>query len=113
MTFVGQYAGLYESQKPMYRLLLALKIDLQAGRVLPQEFGYLLKGGGALDVNTIRKKPFKWIPDPAWLNLVALSDLPIFSPILDQISMNEHLWKSWWDSEQPESEPIPDGYEEV
>ena len=49
-------AGLYEKHKPMYRLLLALKIQLNGGKILQDEFNALLRGGGALDLNSVRKK---------------------------------------------------------
>jgi len=32
-----------------------------------------LKGGGALDINSVRKKPKEWIPDSVWLAIIALS----------------------------------------
>ena len=69
--------------------------------------------GGALDPNSVRKKMFSWIPDNSWLNLVALTELPAFMPLLDQLQMNESGWKAWYDSEQPENETIPDGYSDV
>lgn len=105
--------GLYELHKPMYRLLLTMKIDLRAGRIEPSEFLTLLRGGGALDINNVRKCPHKWIPVNAWLNLVALSGIPPFDSILDQIVVNGDAWESWYMMEQPENETIPDGYDQV
>lgn len=104
--------GLYEKHKPMYRLLLALKIQLNGGKILQDEFNALLRGGGALDLNSVRKKVFSWIPDASWLNLVALSSLNIFSPLLDQIAINEAEWRHWYELEAPENGRIPDGYDD-
>ena len=45
----------------------------------------LISGGAALDINLVTPKPFKWISDVAWLNLVHLSNLPIFVNLLNQV----------------------------
>eukprot|EP00698_Gefionella_okellyi_P008566 TRINITY_DN2129_c0_g2_i1.p1 TRINITY_DN2129_c0_g2~~TRINITY_DN2129_c0_g2_i1.p1 ORF type:complete len:4490 (+),score=1324.74 TRINITY_DN2129_c0_g2_i1:457-13926(+) len=105
--------GLYEKDKPMYQLLMTLKIDLHLGKVPRQDFSVLLKGGGALDATTVRKKPFTWIPDNAWLNINALSAVPRFQGVLDQVVANEHVWKAWFDTEDPENQPLPEGYDNL
>eukprot|EP00164_Ancoracysta_twista_P001803 GFYU01002367.1.p1 GENE.GFYU01002367.1~~GFYU01002367.1.p1 ORF type:complete len:811 (+),score=281.55 GFYU01002367.1:300-2435(+) len=72
----------------------------------------LIKAGAALDINSVRKKPFNWIPDASWLNLVALNELPIFSNLTNALERNPEGWRKWYDLEQPENGVIPDGYEE-
>nr|XP_018669928.1 dynein heavy chain 5, axonemal-like isoform X1 [Ciona intestinalis]XP_026692815.1 dynein heavy chain 5, axonemal-like isoform X1 [Ciona intestinalis] len=102
--------GLYEEHKFLFTLLLALKIDIQAGRVSNTEFDVLIKGGAALDMNSVEPKPKKWILDVTWLNLVRLAQLPQFKQITSQISSNDKSWKSWFDEEAPEECDIPEGY---
>ncbi|KAI9015067.1 dynein heavy chain and region D6 of dynein motor-domain-containing protein [Gaertneriomyces semiglobifer] len=103
--------GLYEIHKILFVLLLAIKIDINANQVTHEEFRCLVKGGAALDINTVVKKPFNWIPDITWLNLVALSKMPGFNDLLNQIGKNEKAWKSWYEKDAPENEALPSGYQ--
>ncbi|KAI8902513.1 dynein heavy chain and region D6 of dynein motor-domain-containing protein [Globomyces pollinis-pini] len=103
--------GLYEIHKTLYVLLMAVKIDISMGKVTHEEFRCLIKGGAALDINNVVKKPFNWIPDTTWLNLVALSKMPGFNDLLNQVGKNEKAWRSWYEKDAPENEVLPSGYQ--
>ncbi|KAJ3166591.1 Dynein heavy chain 5, axonemal [Geranomyces variabilis] len=102
--------GLYEIHKVLFVLLLAVKIDISMNKLSHEEFRCLIKGGAALDINAVVKKPFHWIPDMTWLNLVALSKMPGFNDLLNQIGKNEKAWRSWYEKDSPENEMLPSGY---
>ncbi|XP_076295220.1 dynein heavy chain 8, axonemal kl-3 [Lasioglossum baleicum] len=102
--------GLYEIHKYMFSLLMTLKIDLQREFITHDEFQYFIKGGAALDLNTVQPKPCKWISDVTWLNLVAISSLRQYQYIISQVTNSEKQWKQWFDKEAPEEEVIPNGY---
>jgi dynein heavy chain, axonemal len=57
--------GLNEKDKMLYTLLTALKIDLQRGNIKSSEFQIFIKGGAALDLNSVEPKAKKWITDMA------------------------------------------------
>ncbi|ESO03023.1 hypothetical protein HELRODRAFT_80768, partial [Helobdella robusta] len=111
LTFSYTIRGLYEKDKFLFTLLLTLEIQLQSKAIHLEEFQCFIKGGAALDLNSVGPKP-NWITDMTWLNLVELSKLPQFTQILVQVHKNEKVWKEWFDTEAPEESTIPDGYDD-
>lgn len=102
--------SLYERHKLLFTLMLAIKIDYHKGFINHTEFMSFIKGGASLDLNAVTPKPFKWILDITWLNLVEISKLKPFNDILKKIENNEREWKMWYETEKPEQEEIPCGY---
>merc|ERR1740130_2475335 len=101
--------GLYERHKIIFVFLFTVKILVAANVLDASEFALFLRGGAALDVTSLKPKPFNWMKDEAWLNINQLSqELPFFKSLLDDISRNEAIWRRWYDSNVPEVEPIPD-----
>ncbi|CRK87169.1 CLUMA_CG000977, isoform A [Clunio marinus] len=105
--------GLYETDKLLFVLLIALDIDLERGFITFEEFQNFIKGGAALDINTCPPKSGKWISDSTWLNIVQLSNLAQFKKIINQIKTNEKEWKQWYDKAAPEEEEFPSGYDRL
>lgn len=94
--------GLFERHKIIFALMLANKILVSAGKIKAADLDVLLKGGAALDINSVRKKPKDWIPDNVWLNIIALSSMEAFRDIPDSVFRNDGLWRGWYDLEAPE-----------
>lgn len=84
--------GLYEQDKLSFKLILALKILLTAGRLEQSDVTLFIKGGAALDLNTVRPKPYLWLADPAWLNAVQLSK----EIVLFKVSQYENIVGCDW-----------------
>eukprot|EP00899_Mesostigma_viride_P009796 jgi/Mesvir1/18818/Mv04309-RA.2 len=100
--------GLFESHKLTFALMLAIKILVSDKTLSEKEVGVFLKGGAMLDISSVRKKPKDWIPDPVWLNVIALTSLPMFHDLGESVFRNDALWRQWYDQEAPEYTRVPD-----
>ncbi|KAK9794950.1 hypothetical protein WJX73_010224 [Symbiochloris irregularis] len=100
--------GLFERHKLVFALILATKIWVSAGKIRAEEVDIFLKGGSALDITSVRKKPKEWIPDMVWLEIVALSATDALRDLPDSVTRNDAAWRAWYDNEAPERTPIPD-----
>lgn len=69
--------------------MMAIKIDLHKGIITHEEFMVFIKGGASLDLNAVTPKPFRWILDITWLNLVEINKLAVFNEILDKVGVAE------------------------
>jgi len=99
--------GLFERHKVIFALMLANKVGISAGTLDPAALSAFLRGAGSLDIATARKKPKDWIPDAAWLNLLALSSLPVFASMPDSVAKSDAAWRQWYDLEAPEKGKLP------
>jgi len=101
--------GLFVRHKTIWTLMLTMRIQTMAGKLNDKQQKMLLTGGGALDLNSERPKPFAWIPDNVWLNMLQLSrSVGVFRDLPDSIARNDAMWKHWYDEDAPELCPIPD-----
>ena len=104
--------GLYERDKLTFVLIVTLKVLITARRLRPADLTLFLRGGAALDINTARKKPFAWMTNEAWLNVLALSqDQPAFRALPEEMAANEAAWRRWYEDNEPEQLRLPDDYD--
>jgi dynein heavy chain len=109
MTYRYINRGLYEADKLTFILLVALKILVASQMLKPSDVTLFLRGGAALDINSVRRKPFQWMTNDVWLNIVQLSQSNIFfSNIVADMVANENMWKRWYEDNEPEQISIPD-----
>lgn len=101
--------GIYEKDKLTFVLLLTMKILVTAGLLSQEEVTLLIRGGAALDINSVRKKLFAWLSNDAWLNVMELSQsCNFFSSLPQDMASNEAMWRRWYEDNEPENIVIPD-----
>lgn len=78
--------------------MMAIKIDLHKNNLTHEEFMVFIKGGASLDLNAVTPKPFRWILDITWLNLVEINKLAVFSEVLTKVNycLNTHEIKAFY-----------------
>ena len=101
--------GLYEADKLTFVVLVTLKILITAKLLRQSDMSLFMKGGAGLDADSVRKKPFNWMLQEAWLNLVELSQsIKFFANLPTDMSANETMWRRWYEDNEPEAMNIPD-----
>ncbi|NWU42756.1 DYH10 protein, partial [Hylia prasina] len=104
--------GLFEKHKLLFSFDMTVKIEQAEGRVPQEEFEFFLKGNISLE-KSARKKPFPWLPDQGWEDLIRLSELfpEKFESLPDDVEENPDVWKNWYDTDALERIPLPMHYE--
>ncbi|KAF3850823.1 hypothetical protein F7725_012595 [Dissostichus mawsoni] len=76
-------------------------------------YNYGCTGNLSLEKST-RKKPFDWLANQGWEDIVKLAELfpPQFGSLPDDVEKNSSEWKSWYDLDAPEQAPYPMKYQE-
>jgi dynein heavy chain len=100
--------GIYERDKVSFKLILTFKILQIAGKLDSKNINTFLRGGGALDLAHVRPKPFAWLSNESWLNVLqlSLSNLTLRN-LVEDMERNEALFMPWYAENEPEKLPIP------
>ena len=100
--------GIYERDKLSYILIVIFKILVTANKLDPRNINLFLRGGGALDINQVKAKPFKWLSNEAWLNTLQVSMTNVqFKSLPDDLIQNESAFLPWYNENEPEKFPVP------
>jgi len=106
--------GLFQRHTLMYAFYLTLMILTSEDGVDNEELNFFLKGQVSL-VKSERKKPFEWMSDQGWEDLVRLGQFEgegkeCFATLVNEVEQNEQQWKDWYDLDAPEAAQFPMGY---
>jgi len=101
--------GLYEPDKLTFILLVTIKILITAGQLRYADLVLFLRGGAALDADSVRKKPFPWLSQEAWMNIIELSNQQkFFANLPNDMVANEAMWRRWYEDNEPETINMPE-----
>jgi dynein heavy chain len=102
--------GLFEKHKLMFSFQISIKLLEADGLIDAVEFNFFLKGDISLELPSI-KKPFSWMSDQGWKDLLKLSTLNAnFGMLPQHVRDNEKTWYKWVKEDSPESCEFPMDY---
>ncbi|KAI9102678.1 dynein heavy chain and region D6 of dynein motor-domain-containing protein [Phlyctochytrium arcticum] len=102
--------GLFEKHKLMFAFQMTIKLMEAESMIDPAELNFFLKGDVSLEQPSAAK-PFPWITDQGWKDLLKLTTLNAnFLMLADHVRKNEEEWQSWVALDAPENAPFPMDY---
>ena len=108
------HRGLFRQHRSIWTLMLALRIQSREGLISGPAMDVLFKAGSSLDIHSEKPKPFSWIADQTWLNILMLSrKVKVFAELVEAINRNDILWKHWFEDDAPEELRPPDFADKV
>ncbi|KAJ3039942.1 Dynein heavy chain 10, axonemal [Rhizophlyctis rosea] len=104
--------GLFEKHKLMFSFQMTVKLMEAEGQIDAGELNFFLKGDISLEQPST-SKPFPWLTDQGWKDLLRLSTLnPNFSMLPQHLQSNEGEWRMWVKEDAPENVTLPLDYSE-
>ncbi|KAJ3055760.1 Dynein heavy chain 10, axonemal [Rhizophlyctis rosea] len=104
--------GLFEKHKLMFSFQMTVKLMEAEGQIDGGELNFFLKGDVSLEQPST-PKPFAWVTDQGWKDLLRLATLnPSFAMLPQHLASNEAGWKGWVGEDAPENVKMPLDYSE-
>ncbi|XP_068083304.1 dynein axonemal heavy chain 7 [Anabrus simplex] len=97
--------SLFEKDKLLFSLLLAVNLLRNRGELDLSEWLFLLTGGVGLD--NPHAKPAEWLTQRSWDEICRLEDLKNFKGLRDDVYAKTDKWKVMFDSLEPHIFPLP------
>lgn len=92
--FMMCIVGLFEVHKLLFSFQMTIKIQEVEETLKHEELDFFIKGNISLEKST-RVKPFNWIPDQGWEDIIKLSEISpdVFGSLPSDVEKNEMAWK--------------------
>eukprot|EP00892_Ulva_mutabilis_P000667 jgi/Ulvmu1/10600/UM065_0055.1 len=109
--------GLFERHKLMLSFQIAVKVMDESGLLNHTQLDFFLKGNLSLEKEA-RKNPYTWLSESGWHDLMRLATLAgesgktALNEIPGDIEKDEDAWKVYFDLDEPEASPLPNGFEQ-
>ena len=96
---------------------ITVKVMDELGLLNHAQLDFFLKGNLSLEKGD-RKNPYTWFSEAGWHDLMRLAVIggeganPALKEIPNDIERDESAWKAYYDLENLETSPLPNGFEE-
>ncbi|XP_076664543.1 dynein axonemal heavy chain 7 [Andrena cerasifolii] len=101
--------SLFEKDKLLFSLLLAINLLQQQGKLPLTQWMFLLTGGIVID--NPYANPTTWLPSGQWNEICNLDTIEGFSNIRETFVANIEQWRKLFDSKEPQNELIPSPFD--
>jgi dynein heavy chain len=102
--------GLFEMHKLLFSFQMTTMIMDGDNELIHKEFDFYVKGNPSLE-KVKEPSPHAWISETGWKDIQLLKALHgDLGNIIQDLKNNGDAWYNWYNSEQPEVTPMPNGY---
>ncbi|TMW57037.1 hypothetical protein Poli38472_002962 [Pythium oligandrum] len=103
--------GFFERDKLTLATQLCFAILLKSGQILRDDVQQLVTNGSVTDIGNGMGILSEWMSEAIWLRVRKLeASIPTFQKLTTFMRSDCEEWKEWYDSERPESKPLPGPY---
>lgn len=102
--------SLFEKHKLLFSFMLCIKLLDGYGKIVPEEFRFLLTGATAQA--ELENPCGEWLNSKSWQEVESLSKLSGFEGLPESFKENSDAWRAYFESQECQSEPLPGGFDE-
>ncbi|XP_050428284.1 dynein axonemal heavy chain 3-like [Adelges cooleyi] len=104
--------SLFEKDKLIFSFVLTIGIFQSKEKLNNELLTFFLTGG--VDLENSHPNPVsEWLPDKSWTEVVRASQLPKLNELSNSFRTSAREWKLWYDSINPQNDPMPNPYGNV